>query len=314
MSSEEIFKKLFPEKIEVKRGVKIRPLNPGNIANIHKNLIDIKPVWFSGLHLSCRKNLDINKVMYADWSMGTATPQGFRMGGALCQKIDSNTTKTPLIIGDTNPSTLATNLLFKYYPWNNLKIETKVQTGMYPYVSDIGSLFASIELSRYSSTITLNFYNPKKDSGRFTIGILNGISKHFSFGSEILCEYADMKLVHPPKVAFAARYAKDNQALAATITSDAYDVSYWQKVNNNVQVGSSIIGNKALSKSLGTLCYQFELDDTKIRTSIDSDYSLGFTYHKRIEEWAAAFGYSVLFNIPSNKINVGLKFELNSNL
>jgi mitochondrial import receptor subunit TOM40 len=313
-SEEEIFKKLFPEKIQVNRGVKNRNLNPGNIGNIHKNLIDIKPVFYEGLLLSCRKNLDINKVMFADWSMGTATPQGVRLGGALCRKVDSCLTESPIIVGDTNPKTLATNLQFKYYPWRNLKLETKIQTGMYPYVQDFGSLITSIELARDESTLTLNFYNPKKDAGRFTIGILNSLTKNLCFGAEILCEWTDKLLVQPPKVAFAGRYTMDNQALAATITSDAYDVSFWKRINKNVQVGSSVIGNKHMSKSVATMCYQLELDDTLIRASIDTDYSAGLTYHKRIKEWAASFGYSLLFNIPSNKINLGLKFELNSNL
>jgi len=52
--------------------------------------------------------------------------------------------------------------------------------------------------------VTLNVYNPSKESGRFTLSYLQSITPHFSFGTELLCEWFDNEAV--VKTALAARF------------------------------------------------------------------------------------------------------------
>lgn len=67
-------------------------LNPGNIANLHKNTRDMMPEWIEGLNVRCATNLDINKTLCMEWLMGNSVPAGFRFGGMICQKDNENVT------------------------------------------------------------------------------------------------------------------------------------------------------------------------------------------------------------------------------
>lgn len=111
--------------------------------------------------------------------------------------------KTPIIVADTNPSTLATNLHFLYHPLPQIKLETRIQTGRFPNNSDPHDITGMAEFLSKSSTISLTLYNPKCEAGRMTIGFLHSFNKNFSAGAELLCEW--MKDQHQYNLAVAAR-------------------------------------------------------------------------------------------------------------
>jgi hypothetical protein len=83
---------LFPPKFCLLRGHPPSPLNPGNIANLHKKTRDIMPEWIEGLKLRCATNLDVHKTLCMEWLMGNSTPTGFRFGGMICRKDNDNIT------------------------------------------------------------------------------------------------------------------------------------------------------------------------------------------------------------------------------
>lgn len=108
-----------------------------------------------------------------------------------------------MIFGDTNPTTLATNFHFLFHPTQKIKLETKIQTGAYPFISDLGDSIASVEYLGDSSTTSFNVYNPKKNAGRFTIGYLKGVTNQLSLGIELLTEWYEGQW--NSQTAFAAR-------------------------------------------------------------------------------------------------------------
>jgi hypothetical protein len=77
---------LFAPNFRVVRGTPLSPLNPGNIAHLHKKTRDIMPEWVEGLGLRCAANFDVNKTVSMAWLMGNSTPYGFRFGGMLCRR------------------------------------------------------------------------------------------------------------------------------------------------------------------------------------------------------------------------------------
>lgn len=83
---------LFSPNICHLRGITLSPLNPGNIANLHKKTRDIMPEWVEGLNFRCALNLDVHKTVCMDWLMGNSTPGGFRFGGMYCRKDNDSIT------------------------------------------------------------------------------------------------------------------------------------------------------------------------------------------------------------------------------
>ncbi|XP_070504540.1 mitochondrial import receptor subunit TOM40 homolog [Chironomus tepperi] len=303
---------IFSPNICHLRGITLSPLNPGNIANLHKKTRDIMPEWIEGLNFRCALNLDVHKTVCMDWLMGNSTPGGFRFGGMYCRKDNDSITKTPIIVGDTNPSTLATNFHVLFHPLPQIKLETKIQTGRFPNNLDLDDTIGTAEFLSKSSTISLALYNPKRETGRMTIGFLHNFNKNFCAGAELLFEW--MKNKPQYNLAIAARYSEKRNSIAATISNSALDISIWHQSNDLLQFGASLIMDKRTSRTLGSLCYQYEMKDTVIKGLIDSDWTVGCTYTRQLKNLASAIGFSILFCIPTNKFHCGLKFELNSNL
>lgn len=111
--------------------------------------------------------------------------------------------KTPVIVADTNPSTLATNFHFLYHPLPQIKLETKMQTGRFPNNSDLDDTIGMAEFLGRSSTISLTLYNPRREAGRMTIGCLYNFNKNFCAGAELLHEWISDQ--HQYNLAVAAR-------------------------------------------------------------------------------------------------------------
>ncbi|CRK98736.1 CLUMA_CG012191, isoform A [Clunio marinus] len=254
-------------------------LNPGSFAAIHKKTRDISPEWFEGLRLRCAKNLDVNKGFYFDWMVGNNTPAGCRFGGMLCRK-DYNITKTPLIIVDTNPSTLATNLHFLHHPLPEIRLESKIQTGVVPSRSQ--KFIGSLEYLGESSTISLAFYNPKCDAGRMTIGFLHSLNNKFCAGFELLTSWRGRKerREFEASLALAARQSFDKSSAAISVSKNALNISGWHQANDSLQLGASMIFNWQTSKALGSLYYQLETKNAIIKGMFDSDWSIGCTYNR----------------------------------
>lgn len=92
-----------------------------------------------------------------------------------------------------------------YHPLPKIKFETKIQTGAFPYVSDLGDTIASAEYLGTSSTISLAAYNAKRETGRMTIGFLKSFNESLCAGAELLAEWKQRNQVQT-NVALAARY------------------------------------------------------------------------------------------------------------
>lgn len=85
-------------------------------------------------------------------------------------------------------------------------------------------------------------------------------------------------------------YNRETSTLAATVSPEAFDLSYWQKVSGTLQMGSSMIVNQRQNRALGTVCYRLEHEDTVIRGSFDSDWTVGFTYGRLVVVVASTEG------------------------
>lgn len=85
-----------------------------------------------------------------------------------------------------------------------IKIETKLQTDAFPYASGFRQSIGLLEFLGQSSTVSLTLYEPKRESGRMTIGFLQSFNNNFCAGVEMLTEWSNRNQVHS-NVALAAR-------------------------------------------------------------------------------------------------------------
>jgi hypothetical protein len=102
---------------------------------------------------------------------------------------------------------LATNFHFLYHPVPQIKLESRIQTGAYPFSTNASSAGDSIGIAEYlgkNSTVSMALYSPSRTSGRMTIGFLHSFDSAFSAGAELLTEWQRSALKY--RLAIAARY------------------------------------------------------------------------------------------------------------
>ncbi|XP_055605088.1 mitochondrial import receptor subunit TOM40 homolog 2-like, partial [Uranotaenia lowii] len=163
-----------------------------------------------------------------------------------------------------------------------------------------------------STTTTVRCYNPTNESCRVTLDHLIGYNDRLAFGAELLCEW--YRQATNAQIAIAARYTRDKYSFAATGSMEAFDLSYWRKVNDRIQIGSSLACSHREGKAIGTIYYRVERPDCTVRGLFDSNWSVGFTYQRRLKQMPINAGISLLFCIPKNTFQGGFKIDLDSNL
>lgn len=163
-----------------------------------------------------------------------------------------------------------------YYPFRCLRIETELQRAS---VDEPLQTQTCIELCTSNSTLTANLYDVRTDSGRATLSFLRSVSDHLALGSELLLEWNQPNSIMTD-TAFAARYRQHTFSLAATVSRQGVDVSYWQKLHRRIQMATFWAWQRKSEKSVGTICYQWNFPDAYVRGMFDSNLSVGFMYSR----------------------------------
>lgn len=126
--------------------------------------------------------------------------------------------------------------------------------------------------------MSMTLHDPRKESGRMTVANLYNVTPKISVGAEFLLEWYNGRIFN--QLALAGRYMTSTNAVAATVSRNAMDVTVWTKINDTLQIGSSFVWNKKKQKNVGEIFYQWESNDTVIRGGLDSNFAVGFTYTK----------------------------------
>ena len=106
---------------------------------------------------------------------------------------------------------------------------------------------------------------------------------------------------------YTNRYSREKYSFAVTGSREAFDLSYWRKVNRDLQIGSSLACSHREGKAIGTVYYRIERPDCTIRGLFDSDWSVGFTYQRWVWQGEASFNLFIFadFVMPENTSLVG---------
>lgn len=171
---------------------------------------------------------------------------------------------------------MSTNISFLYHPFRCLRLETEMQraTKESPLQTQ-----TCIELCTNSSTLTVNLYDVRRDTGRGTVSFLKAVTDHVALGGELLLEWTEPNSFMTD-VALAGRYKRHSYSIAATVSRQGIDVSYWQRIHARIQMASFWAWHRKTDNSVGTICYQWEFQNAVVRGMFDSNRSVGFMYSR----------------------------------
>lgn len=111
---------------------------------------------------------------------------------------------------------------------------------------------------------------------------------------------------------FKLRYSTDHFGYSGTVSPVAFELYFWRQLHENLQVGAEFNYNERTSRALSNIYYQWLFKDTVVRALIDSDCVLGATYSKRIKDLSSNISFSVLLNVPLQKVVYGFKMDINA--
>jgi len=80
--------------------------------------------------------------------------------------------------------------------------------------------------------------------------------------------------------AISNRYDFKKSTIAASLSKDLLDVSFWHQPNDLLQLGATFMLNAA--KARGSFFYQLDLRDAVIRAMLSTDLSVGCTYSRYV--------------------------------
>ncbi|XP_067631581.1 mitochondrial import receptor subunit TOM40 homolog 1 [Eurosta solidaginis] len=280
--------------------------NPGNIQDLHLRAHRIRPKYYDGIELDYAHRLAVNKHIHCNWAWSHVRPSGFRFGGIYSLRLYEDFLQTPTIMADIHPTTLASNLRVVFYPHSSLRLEAAMQRG-----GEYGALQTqtTIELSRPATTVTCNMYNVSSNMGRSTISLMRSITDSWVLGAELLLEWTDPRSLMAD-TAIAARYTKFNYQIAASASRQGLDISYWQRIHERIQMATMLAWHRKTQKTIASICYQWDFEDSFVRSTVDSDLSVGFQYYRSLPHIPCGMGLSALVNLFTNRFTFGLKFAL----
>ncbi|XP_013109001.2 mitochondrial import receptor subunit TOM40 homolog 2 isoform X1 [Stomoxys calcitrans] len=281
--------------------------NPGSVLELHCLANGIKPDFVDGIKLDYHHRLGRNKAITANWTLSHNEPSGFRFGGIYTAHLHGDIMQTPTIHADINPTNFSTNIGIIYYPFRCLRIQANLQRAAEKAQLDTQTC---IEWCTNASTLTTTLYNARTESGRGTLSYLRALNEQVALGGELLVEWNEPHSVMTD-IAFVARYRQPLYSLAATVSRQGIDVSYWQRLHRKIKMATLWAWQRKTGKSLATVCYQWNFEDAYVRGKLDSDLSVGVIYSSRIlPHVPIGMDLSLLMNLSTNRFVFGLNFTL----
>ncbi|XP_005182619.1 mitochondrial import receptor subunit TOM40 homolog 2 isoform X2 [Musca domestica] len=296
----------FPPCFEKHPGVTSKS-NPGNILGLHNLANRIKPSFLDGIRLNYRHSLKPNKMLTASWRLSHNEPSGFRFGGIYTVRLHGDVMQTPTIYADINPANLSTDVGIVYHPYPQLRVQAEMQRAALG--APTLETQTCIELSTHSATLTGMLYNARRESGQGTLSYLRAINDKLSVGGELSIEWTDPYSMMTD-IAFAARFRQRSYSIAATISCQGVDVSYWQRLHRRIQMATLWAWQRKTEQSLATICYQWNFEDAHVRGQFDSNLSVGFIYSRVMPHIPLSMDMSLLINFLTNRFVFGVNFTL----
>lgn len=295
-------------------------LNPGNLTQFHSKSQSIEPRWIDGLNWRLRNARSPDRVIFCNGVLSQYCPSGCRLGVIIRPKDNENESvlTTPIFEAELNPYTIASNVALLYHPIPSFrckfstKIRDRTKTESFVSITDISERFSAISAVSCdwfgkSTTISLDAYNLTNNSASLTISYLRNLSNSFAMGMETSVAWTKNQNIVVGS-ALAARFSTRDTTIAATgsLAPLSLDMSYFHKVNQFIQMGSSVAYNHDIHKAIGAIFWQLDLYDAMVRCKLDSNGCIGISYDRSIQNYD--FGFSILFNHKSNNVMCGLKF------
>lgn len=318
----------MPIELSKSNGITTQFFSFCNLSHLHKQALSIHPEWLNGLNVQLKLNFDINEGVFNTFSVLNATGTSSFQYGIECSSIDRfNLMQKPssvrLIL---NPGEQSTAFLFHCYPSfsstptrlilkNNLNASRLFNENI---DNKLSHLITSIRMKNclqvdwfgQHSRVSCAVHTLDSTSITTSLSILKNILPNFQIGAELMADrngQPQQGLSLNPF--FATAYENQHSKIAGTVNlkSMKVDLSCLNHVNDQIQVGSTLIIDPKSNNAIASVFGQCLYGDLIVRGKIASNGFIGTTCDYK-------FGYftmksSILTNIFTQKCICGITIQ-----
>lgn len=283
--------------------------NPGILSGLHSQALRIHPEWLNGFNVACTKSITIDQIIGHSSGVNSIGLKSAQFDFNYLSNFESNALhKMPI----------TSNFFICYQPLASFRLKYKNQ------MSAPNSIFNE---TSFSSIATRNVLNADWFGGKSTrfsfsalfsdrksistsLSMLLRITSNFVCGAELNYNRSIGKTTIQP--CLAAAYSNEHLKLVGTmwLNSSKIHLSYFRRINENVQAGSMFVFNLPAEDAIGAIFCQYNFGRSIIRAKIASNGLVGGTYDVKFRHFNIT--NSIVANMSTDKIIYGTKigFEI----
>ncbi|XP_020800612.1 mitochondrial import receptor subunit TOM40 homolog 1-like [Drosophila serrata] len=259
--------------------------NPGTIEELHKKYKDIQANTFEGAKIILYKVLSNHFQVSHSLHLGQTVPSGYRFCATYVGTKPGDTTIAegfPVILGDIDLlGNLNANVIHQISPRLRWKLTTQIQD------SKTAATQLSMDYRGSDFTTSLTIANPSVFTNSVMIvgQYLQSMTSSLALGTELAYQCGP----HVPgrqvaQVSVVARYAAENSVLSGTLGQSGLHACYYQRANDELQIGVELQTSLRMKDSVATLVYQLDLPkaDLVFKGAIDSNWLISGVLEKRL--------------------------------
>jgi len=285
--------------------------NPGTYEELHKKCRELFPQSFEGGKIVIGKALSSHFQVNHNLTLSNPVQSGYRFGATYVGSKQFGPQESyPVLLGDIDASgNLNANIIHAFS--KQLTTRTVVQfqgakanfQGVMDYKADT-----------WTSTATLVNPDLVNGSGMLISQYLQRVTPHLDVGAE--CMYQKGGQVPGGQTAFmslAGRLHGEKWSFSANVNASGpagpgWHASFYQKVNDSIQIGAELETSIGMGQSIASVGYQVDVPSTgaTFKAQLDTTWGIQSVLEKKLIE--AQFPLTLALSAEGNPVKSEFKF------
>ncbi|XP_061407028.1 mitochondrial import receptor subunit TOM40 homolog [Lethenteron reissneri] len=277
--------------------------NPGTYDELHRKCKEVFPAQMEGVRLVINKGLSNHFQVSHTVNLSTVGPSNYHFGTTYVgTKQISPTECFPVIIGDVD-NTGSLNAQIIHQLTQRLRGKVALQTQQSKFMT--WQFDAEYRGEDYTATVALGNPDVISESMIMVAHYLQSVTEQLTLGGELV--YHRRPGEEGAVSTAVARYTGSNWVATLNAGLANIHASYYQKANEQIQVGVELEANMRMEDTACTFGYQIDLPKANMvfRGTVDSNWTVGAVLEKKLPPLPLTLALAAFINHRKNKFQCG---------
>ncbi|CAG2053709.1 unnamed protein product [Timema podura] len=280
--------------------------SPGTVEDLHKKCKDLFPSVFEGAKLIVSNGINNHFQLSHTFTLSSEGGSGYRFGGTYVgTKMIGPNEAYPILQGDIDPrGNINSTVIHQFGPKLTSRLSVQIQNGKL----SASQLTNDYKGDNCTCSLALANLDISKRAGVFVAHYLQSVSSNLALGSELVYQCGrNVPGGEMTMLSAVARYSLGDIVVSGALGAESIHTYYYQKVNEELQVGVELETNYSLKGSTLSVGYQYDLPvtDTCFRGTIDSNGTVGAVLEKKLNPLPFTFLLSGVMSHKQKQFKLG---------